>query len=95
MNDTDPITQAVEQFIASIPAADFEDKPVLQALLNWFRSQDVDRAHLCSAMATLLCMFVCMVAEDKADMKEGVSIYAKQIRAVASVSMEAKQVASQ
>jgi hypothetical protein len=80
MNDTDPITQAVEQFIASIPATIFEDKPVIQALLNWFRSQDVDRAHLCSAMATLLGLFVGAIAEDKADLREGLAIYAEQIR---------------
>jgi hypothetical protein len=91
MNDTDPITQAVEQFIASIPATDFEDKPVLQVLLNWFRSQDVDRAHMCSAFATMLGLFVGMIAEDKADLKKGLAIYAAQIRGVAAVSVSAKK----
>jgi hypothetical protein len=85
MNDTDPITEAVEQFIASIPASAFEDKPVMQALLNWFRSQDVDRAHMCSVMATLLGLYIGAIAEDKADRKKGVAIYAEQIRGAASL----------
>ena len=82
---TDPITQAVEEFIASIPADSFEDKPVMQALLNWFRSQDVDRAHMSSVMATLLGLYIGAIAEDKADRKKGVAIYAEQIRGAASL----------
>ena len=99
--ETDPITEAVEQFIASIPASAFEDKPVLVAFLNWFRSQDIDRAHMCSAMATMLGLFVGAIAEDKADLRKGLAIYAKQIRGAASLTagpfpepgmiMEAKQ----
>jgi hypothetical protein len=88
----DPITDAVEQFIASIPASAFEDKPVLVAFLNWFRSQDIDRAHMCSAMATLLGLFIGAIAEDKADRNKGLKIYAEQIRGTSSLMMmEAKQ----
>jgi hypothetical protein len=89
---TDPITQAVEEFIASIPADSFEDKPVMQALLNWFRSQEIDKAHMCKAFATLLGLFVGAIADDKADLKKGVAIYAEQIRGAASLMiMGAKQ----
>jgi len=90
MDENDPITDAVEQFIASIPAATLQDKPVLQALLNWFRSQDVDRADMCSAMATLLGLYIGARAKDKAHRNTGVAIYAKQIRGTASL-VEAKQ----
>jgi hypothetical protein len=87
----DPITQAVEQLIASIPASAFEDKPVMLAFLNWCRSQDVDRAHMCSVFATLLGFYVGMIAEDKADLKKGVAIYAAQIRGAAAVSVSGKK----
>ena len=82
----DPITDAVEQFIASIPTDSFGDKPVLQALLNWFRSQDIERDQRCSVMATLLGLYISARAENKAHRNKGVAIYAEQIRGVASPS---------
>jgi hypothetical protein len=81
----DSITEAVEQLIASVPATILEDKPVMQTFLNWCRSQDVDRAHMCSAFATMLGLFVGMIAEDKADLKEGLKICAEQMRGAASL----------
>jgi hypothetical protein len=85
MDDTDPIMEAVEQFIASIPTDSFEDKPVMLAFLNWCRSQDIDRAQMCSVMATLLGLIIGAVAEDKAHRNKGVKIYAEQIRGAASL----------
>jgi hypothetical protein len=87
----DPITDAVEQLIASIPATRLEDKPLMQAFLNWCRSQEVSQDEMCMALCTLLGLFIGMRAESKADLKAGLAIYAKQMRSAASVSMEAKE----
>ena len=93
MSDTDevdPIIEAVEKFVASIPAADFEAKPLMLAFLNWFRSQDIDRADMCSAMATLVGMFVGMIADDAKDLEKGLAIYARQIRGTADVVVKCR-----
>src|SRR5882672_3197832 len=87
----DPITEAVEELIASIPVEHLEDKPVMEAFLNWFRSQEVEQEDMCCAIATLLGLFVGMRAESKADVKAGLAIFSKQMRSAASVSMEAKE----
>jgi hypothetical protein len=92
--ETDPITQAVEELIASIPAANLQDKPVMQAFLNWFRSQEIDQVDMCVAIVTLLGLFAGMRAESKAHLKAGLAVYARQMRSAAAVSMEAKQVTS-
>ena len=95
MDDTDPITKAVTDLIASIPAENLEDKPIMQALLNWFRSQEIDQENMCLAIATLLGLFIGMRAESKAGLKVGVAIFSKQMRLAASVSMEAKELAGE
>ena len=60
------------------------------AFLNWFRSQEIDRADVCSSMATLLGFFVGMKADDQPDIEVGVAIYADHIRDAADVVMEYK-----
>jgi len=89
--ETDPITAAVEELIALIPAAHLEDKPVMQAFLNWFRSQEIEQEDMCTAIATLLGLFVGMRAESKAYLKASVATFSKQMRSAAAVSMEAKE----
>jgi hypothetical protein len=88
---TDPITKAVTELIASIPVEHLEDKPVMQAFLNWFRSQEINQEDMCTAIATLLGLFVGMRAEDGDHLKFGLKTYAKQMRSAANVSMEAKE----
>ena len=88
---TDPITKAVTELIASIPVEHLEDKPVMQALLNWFRSQEINQEDMCTAIATLLGLFVGMRAESKAGLKVGVATFSRQIRSAAAVSMENKE----
>jgi hypothetical protein len=90
MDNTDPIIQTVEQFIAAIPTADYERKPLLLALMNWFQSQDVPRDELCSALATLLGMFIGARAKNEKHMRKGLSIYAEKVRGTAEMVMECK-----
>jgi predicted Zn-dependent protease with MMP-like domain len=90
----DDITQAVEELIAAMPADYLKDKALLQAFMNWFRSQEVGKELMCNTMATLLGLFIGTRADDKADLKKGLSIYAHQIKAYAQVSLGTKQAAS-
>jgi hypothetical protein len=69
MNDTDPITEGVVKLISSIPVASLEDKPLMQAFMNWFASQNVDQADMCCAITTLLGFFIGMRSTDKADLQ--------------------------
>jgi hypothetical protein len=95
MDDTDPITKAVTELIASIPAEHLEDKPVMQAFLNWFRSQEINQEDMCTAIATLLGLFVGMRAESKAYLKASLVSFSRQMRSAAKVSMENKELAGE
>jgi hypothetical protein len=95
MDDTDPITKAVTELIASIPVEHLEDKPVMQALLNWFRSQEINQEDMCTAIATLLGLFVGMRAESKAYLKASLATFSRQMRSAAKVSMENKELAGE
>jgi hypothetical protein len=63
----------------------------MQAFMNWFRSQEINQEDMCTAIATLLGLFIGMRAESKAHLKTGLASYAKQMRSAAMVSMEAKE----
>ena len=82
---TDPITQAVTQFIASVPASKLEDKPLMQAFLNWFRSQEVSQDEMCVALCTLLGLFIGARAESKGHLKDGLATYARQLKTAAGI----------
>src|SRR5262245_59398290 len=71
----DPITKAVEEFIASVPASKLEDKPLMQAFMNWMRSQDVTQDEMCVAICTLLGLFIGARAESKSHLKAGLATY--------------------
>ena len=91
MDNTDPITKAVTELIASIPVEHLEDKPVMQAFLNWFRSQEISQDEMCVAIATLLGLFIGMRAESKAYLKASLVSFSRQMRSAAKVSMENKE----
>ena len=85
---TDPITQAVTQFIASVPASKLEDKPLMQAFLNWFRSQEVSQDEMCVALCTLLGLFIGARAESKGYLgylKAGLATYGRQLKTAAEI----------
>ena len=79
----DPITKAVEEFIASVPVAHLEDKPLMQAFLNWMRSQSVTQDEMCVAICTLLGLFIGMRAESKSHLKAGLAAYGRQLKLAA------------
>jgi hypothetical protein len=83
----DPITKAVEEFIASVPVEHLEDKPLLIALMNWFRSQGVSQDDLAPALATLLGLFIGARAESKSHLKAGLATYGRQLKSTAEVMM--------
>jgi len=79
---------AIERLLANNP---LEDSPVLLALLNWCRSQEIDPDEIPVSIATLLGLFIGMRAEDGDHLKVGLKTYAKQMRSAANVSMEYKE----
>src|SRR5258707_10369260 len=82
---TDPSTQAVTQFIASVPTSKLEGKPLMQAFLNWFRSQEVSQDEMCVALCTLLGLFIGARAESKGYLKAGLATYGRQLKTAAEI----------
>jgi hypothetical protein len=85
MDKPDPITKGVEEFIASVPASKLEDKPLMQAFLNWFRSQEVSQDEMCVALCTLLGLFIGARAESKGYLKAGLATYGRQLKTAAGI----------
>jgi hypothetical protein len=90
MDKPDPITKGVEEFIASVPASKLEDKPLMQAFLNWFRSQEVSQDEMCIALCTLLGLFIGARAESRSHMNTGLATYGKQLKTAAGIMMAHK-----
>jgi hypothetical protein len=91
--EIDPITNAVGKLIASIPVEDLEDKQLMQAFLTWFVSLDIGEEEMCSAIVTLVGLFVGMMAESPAHLKKGLAIYTRMMRHAADLSQDAMRTA--
>jgi hypothetical protein len=91
MDEPDPITKGVEEFIASVPASKLEDKPLMQAFLNWFRSQEVSQDEMCVALCTLLGLFIGARAESKGYLKDGLATYVRQLKTAAGIMAAHKE----
>jgi hypothetical protein len=85
MDEPDPITKGVEEFIASVPASKLEDKPLMQAFLNWFRSQEVSQDEMCVTLCTLLGLFIGARAKSKGHLKDGLATYVGQLKTAAGI----------
>src|SRR5260370_19959211 len=79
-NDPHPIMDAIERLLANNP---LEDSPVLLALLNWCRSQEISPDEIPLSIATLLGLFIRMRAEDGDDLNAGLKTSAEHINAAA------------